>query len=167
MKIECAWCKKTIGFKEVPGEERGEGPITHGLCKDCESHFVFQCGVSEQEYIDDIRFPVCIVDGDGVVLSANRELQTFLGKDVEQIRQFKGGDVFECEFARLPEGCGKTVHCSGCTIRKTVTNTFQTGQAAVRVPATVSRTSSKLDMTISTEKVGNVVYLRIDKLKAP
>jgi hypothetical protein len=89
-----------------------------------------------------------------------------LGKGSPEIEGHKGGDVFECAYARLPEGCGNTIHCSGCTIRRTVMETHKTGKSSLRVPATLNRNDpedpDKITLLISTEKIADVVLLRID-----
>ena len=76
--------------------------------------------------------------------------------------------MFECAYARLPEGCGGTVHCSGCAIRRSVYETYETGESRNNIPATLrcdlNNPSHDVIMHISTEKMGNVVLLRIDKV---
>jgi hypothetical protein len=80
-----------------------------------------------------------------------------------------GGDVFECAYARLPGGCGRTAHCSGCTIRQTVMDTVRTGQGHLRAPAYLNRATpdgvQRIPLTISTERVGDFVLLRIDAVE--
>ena len=84
----------------------------------------------------------------------------------EPLRGLRAGDVFECANARLPGGCGRTIHCSGCTLRRTVTDTFTTGRSHVRVPAYLRRRRDEdagaVSLLITTEKVGGVVLLRVD-----
>ena len=91
-----------------------------------------------------------------------------LDKDSHQIIWELGGDVFECAYARLPERCGRTIHCSGCTIRKAVKETFETGEPRVRVPAVLNQEDedgpSVVYLTITTIKSGEVVFLRIDRM---
>lgn len=91
-----------------------------------------------------------------------------LQKDLPEIEGLPGGVVFECVFAKLPDGCGKTIHCDGCTIRNTVMNTFMTGESHLKVPAGLSWGSTEnqieLQFFISTEKVKEVVFLRIDNV---
>lgn len=160
--VICAWCKKELKY------DRGKDVITHGICEECSKHIFFQMGVSVQEYIDDIKAPVCIVGGDVDFITANKAAQTLLDKDVTAMHGEKGGDVFECENARLPGGCGHTVCCSGCVIRNTVMDTFKTGKKHEREPAALHASKNgetvQISMHISTEKVGDVVYLRIDKI---
>ena len=92
----------------------------------------------------------------------------FLQKELPHIEGFKGGDVFECAYAKLPEGCGETNHCDGCSIRKTVMDTFQTGKSHLKTPAYlfhgIPDNNDEIRFLISTEKVKDVVLLRIDEV---
>ena len=105
---------------------------------------------------------------EGSVAYANPAACTVLGKSLGQIQGFQGGEVFECEYARLPEGCGNTMHCSACTIRNTVMATVKTGKPNRLVPAFLSQDfgdgSRRIDFLISTEKKGGVVFLKIDEM---
>ena len=164
MRQICAWCGKDLGEPE-----RGQGEqevITHGICKDCAYHLFAQTGMPLLEYLDGLGVPVVVVDAEGTVKTANEQARTLLQKDLSKIEGYKGGDVFECPYAKLPEGCGDTIHCSGCTIRRTVMNTFQTGQSCQRVPADLNHETpdgvEEVPLLISTEKVRDVVLLRID-----
>jgi hypothetical protein len=111
-----------------------------------------------------------MVNGSGTVVSANNKARKMLRKDLSEIEGYSGGDVFECEYARLPEGCGNTTHCSGCTIRRTVMQTYGTGKGFQRVQATLNQYTpedpEEMDLLISTEKLSDVVLLRIDKIEA-
>jgi hypothetical protein len=99
---------------------------------------------------------------------ANEMALQFLDKDPDAVSGFKGGDVMECAYAKLPEGCGNTVHCAACTIRNNVMETFKTGKSLKRVPASLNRRSrgsvDKMEFLISTEKVDDIVLLRIDEV---
>jgi hypothetical protein len=81
---------------------------------------------------------------------------------------FRGGDVFECAYASLPGGCGETIHCEACTIRNTVMDTFKTGKSHLKTPAYLLQgipdNYHEIQFEISTEKVKDVVLLRIDKI---
>lgn len=101
--------------------------------------------------------------------TANKEACNFLGKSIADVTGFTGGDVFECENARLPEGCGKTFHCSGCTIRNTVMDTVETGKANRKVKAYLNpqslNESNRFELLISTEKIGGVVFLKVEEIQ--
>jgi PAS domain-containing protein len=147
-----------------------ENMITHGICKSCRDNILFQLGVELELFLDSLEAPVVMVNGSGTVVSANNKARKMLRKDLSEIEGYSGGDVFECEYARLPEGCGNTTHCSGCTIRRTVMQTYGTGKGFQRVQATLNQYTpedpEEMDLLISTEKLSDVVLLRIDKIEA-
>ena len=111
---------------------------------------------------------IVLVNREGIVVSVNNQAKTMLCKDLAEIKGYKGGEVFECAYARLPEGCGNTTHCSGCTIRRTVMETYGTGKSFLRVPATLNQNSpedpKETNLLISTERIAELVLLRIDKI---
>jgi hypothetical protein len=164
MKKVCAWCGVDLGEAET--ERSAQDIISHGLCEECAHHLFAQMGMPLRQYINGLGAPVAVVDANGVVKTANLQASELLQKALASIEGYKGGDVFECAHASLPGGCGQTVHCSGCTIRRTVMHTFDTGQSCLNTPAYLNRTASggveRLELLISTEKVGDVVLLRID-----
>jgi hypothetical protein len=109
------------------------------------------------------------MEQDGRVLSANGPARLLLGKALPAIENRLGGEVIECVHSREPGGCGETIHCKSCTIRRTVTDTYASGNCHVRVPAyqdiwTPSE-SKQVRFLITTEKVGNYVMLRIDDVQ--
>ena len=164
MKKVCAWCGADL--EEVDSAPFAQDIISHGLCANCAYHLFAQMGMPLKRYIDGLGAPVVVVDANGIVKTGNLQACELVQKDLASIEGYRGGDVFECAYASLPGGCGQTVHCSGCTIRRTVMYTFDTGQSCLNRPAYLNRTAAdgveKLELFISTEKVGEVVLLRID-----
>jgi transcriptional regulator of aromatic amino acid metabolism len=161
------------------GEEpsaAGDDDISHGICDNCTNNIAFQSGVDLETYVDSLETPVLIVDGCDTVLFANRSARTLVGKDLPRIRGHTRGHVFECAYARLPEGCGRTPHCSGCAIRHAVHTTFGTGKSIEKLPATLRYQredgAGAVRYLVSTRKAGDVVLLRVEdvqpaKPKAP
>ena len=151
----------------IPGTEATSG-VSHGLCRPCSVHFLADVGLSLDEFIEGLDAPVVTVTSDAVVGTANGAARKILGKGIPQISGFKGGDVFECKYALLPGGCGHTIHCSGCAIRKTVTDTLATGRTHRNVPAFLNHNDPegerRIDMLITTEKKGGVVFLSIVRM---
>ena len=166
MKQICAWCRKEIG--EVEASIQPAHVVSHGICPDCTGNLRFQLGVPLQAYIDSVPVPVFVVNNDGVVQTANRKAYGMLNKEPVDVEQQLGGDVFECAYARLPGGCGKTIHCSGCTIRRAVLTTFETGAPQGMVPATLNQDDPDdpraVMLTITTVKIGEMVMLRVDRM---
>ncbi len=163
----CAWCKKPIGTvqKSVHAEEA----VSHGICKSCVDNLTFQLGVPLARYLDAFPEPILVTTGDVRVRAANSAALRLLGKPVAALEHQLGGDVFECAYARLPEGCGRTIHCSGCAIRRAVTETFRTGKPCYRVPAMLNRENpdhpDAISLHITTVKIEDTVLLRIDRIE--
>jgi PAS domain-containing protein len=166
MRRICAWCRKEL--QGVDSQAGTENVITHGICRNCRDNILFQLGVELEAYLDSLQVPIILVNREGIVVSVNNQAKTMLCKDLAEIKGYKGGEVFECAYARLPEGCGNTTHCSGCTIRRTVMETYGTGKSFLRVPATLNQNSpedpKETNLLISTERIAELVLLRIDKI---
>ncbi len=169
MNRQCVWCNNEIG--PVESGRRAGRRIAHTLCARCTEHFVFQMGVPLQTFLDSLPAPIFVVDSGGVVQAANRMGYTLLRKGPRQVEKQPGGVVFECAYAQLPEGCGRTIHCSGCAIRRSVYHTCETGESLIEVPATLRSgdlgAPLEIAMRISTEKMGDVVLLRVDQAGSP
>jgi PAS domain-containing protein len=134
----------------------------------CAEDIVSNTAVPLQRYLDKLPEPVLAVDSDGVVSFLNRKAQDLVGKTQEQAAQRRGGDVFECIHAAMPEGCGRTIHCSGCVVRNSVATTYRTGEPQLLVPATLKKGDpddpTAVVLTITTVKSGDLVLLRINKV---
>jgi PAS domain-containing protein len=140
-----------------------DGSLTHGMCRACGEHFGAQwAGISYGAYLERFPFPVVLVEGAGRVVAINRPACDFLGREPTDVIGLLGGEAMECARARLPGGCGKTVHCSTCTIRNSVTLTHRTGQAVTRAPARLRRSDRTFDLLISTALAGKLVRVTIE-----
>lgn len=166
MKKICAWCKKELpALASAPG---CESLISHGLCDSCGQRILQKYGRPMQQFLDGLEAPVLVVDSNVVVLAGNRRAQKVLKKDLPAIDRRLGGDVIGCLYAKLPGGCGGTVHCKSCAIRQTVSDTYATGKSHLGVEAypdiEVDSEVKHMQFRISTEKLGGVVLLRIDDI---
>ena len=123
-------------------------------------------GVDLNEFLNMLDKPVLLVDHDLRVLTANWKAGQVTGKKNEEMIGYPGGEVFECEYARQSEGCGKTEHCSACVIRNSVNETFQTGEPVQRRPATLHKGdpghSAPVDLLISAKKSHDIVLLMLE-----
>lgn len=162
MKVLCAWCLRDMTTGDAPGHS---ALVSHGICQDCSTTFSFQEGVSLQQYIDSIPYPIVVVDKDLRVSLGNAKAGTVLGKAPDAVTGHLYGEVFECSHSRLPQGCGGAICCSGCTIRHTVTEAFRTGEGQAQIPATLKRNGSEVSLQITTMNVGAIVLLRIDRFQ--
>ena len=168
MKVICAGCGLELG--ERPAESLGPDSVSHGVCEPCAIRFLAKTGVPVGEYIESLPLPTVLLTAEVAVNSANSSALSLLGKEPADLQGRPGGEVFECMYAELPEGCGKTVHCSGCTIRNTVMDTWETGDLHLRVPAYLQQSpggvTTRLKFLISAEKKGGMVFLRIEEIGA-
>lgn len=167
MKKVCAWCTKELEAMQDLSNRDLNSKISHGICYECANKMYKDIGVKLGRFLERIMAPVVILSGTGKIKTANKLAQEFLNKGLTDIEGNDGGVVFECAYSKLPEGCGKTIHCSGCTIRNTVMNTFNSGKSHINVPAYLNigntENPQKIELLISTEKANDVVLLRVDK----
>lgn len=165
MKKICSWCNVDMGTVSV--DSYYEDAVTHGICTPCMDTFFGPRHVRLRDFIDGLDAAVVVVDAAGRVNGANRRAQLILHKELPDMEGFPGGDVFECAYAKLPQGCGNTIHCDGCTIRNTVMDTFQTSRSHLKKPACLTRGTldnyQEIEYLISTEKVRDFVLLSIDR----
>jgi hypothetical protein len=153
----------------VPSEKRLENVISHGMCDACADSLSADIGIDMMSFLDGLDAPVLVVDETGSVLTANKQARALLKKELPKMEGYKGGDVFECANAKLPEGCGNTTHCSGCTLRNTIMDTHATSISHLKTPAYLNQGTPddcrEIELLISTEKLKEVVLLRIDKVE--
>ena len=164
MRKICSVCKADLGT--VASSIHSEDVITHGICENCANTIMSQLPSRMQDFLDSLSEPVLVMDDDVVARLANKKAMEVLNKDLPRIQGFRGGDIIECIHASEPGGCGRTIHCSGCVIRNTVMDTCRTGKSHLEVPAyadiPVAGKPGKVRFLISTEKVKDMVLLRID-----
>ncbi len=119
-----------------------------------------------QQHLDTIPVPILLIDDSDAIVTMNAKACDALGRKLEEAATQLFGKVFDCIHSRSQEGCGRTIHCSGCTIRRSVTTTFNTGIPQVSIPATLSVASSdhisEAVLAVTTVKIGGLVVLRID-----
>jgi hypothetical protein len=139
--------------------------ITHGICSKCKDKILGPQKVELMPFLDSLNMPLVVVDAMGNAETANKAARMILQKELPEIVGFAGGVIFECAYSTLPEGCGKTTHCSGCTIRNTVMDTFQSGNSHLDIKVLLNQgtpeKNEEVIYVISTEKVGDVVLLKI------
>ncbi len=166
MKLVCSKCNKN--YRDDYSESSSERVITSGICDDCANFFLWPNRPTLTDFLDRFDAPIVAIDSLGNVITASQRARELLQKELSDIERLQGGNVFECAFAKLPEGCGKTIHCDGCTIRNTVMDTLNTGKSHSKIPAGLSHGTSddcvEIQLLISTEKINDVVMLRIDSI---
>jgi len=160
--VVCAYCRKTIS------DDRSGGAcdVSHGMCRSCADLYErLWNGMPLSEYLDTLDQPVIVVNGDGCVMGANQKLAHVLGRERADLRGLMGGEAFACVHSLLPEGCGKTVHCRECTIRRTVEKVAKTGRPVEKVPAYLDTKDGRVNLRISVKAKGGLVRVIVEELK--
>lgn len=112
-------------------------------------------------YLEGLDAPVVVVDEEGRIMAANQAMSEMLGRPPQECRGLLGGEVFECAYARLPEGCGRTVHCVACTLRRAVSETAQSGRSIDNVAAYIERSNGRVELRLSTERIPHGVRVKV------
>lgn len=164
MTRQCKNCNETL---DTTPYDRTIGPCSEALCPACKRIVDSREGLSLQEFIDNLIVAIIVLDQKGSVQTVNEKARSLFNKELFFFKGRSIGKVFECEYAQLPEGCGETVHCSGCAIRRAVTETYISGNPVFRMEATLKDLKpgepQKIHYYISTRKRGDAVLLQIEE----
>ena len=161
MKVICSYCRKKMGEKEP----FNNNSVSHSMCQECYDYYEEQMkGLSLDKFLDKFEAPVFIADEDGRIVAANKMVGTMTGRSYHEAFGLLGGEMMECVYARLPEGCGETVHCVACTIRNTVMAAMESGEPQMHVPVKLQQEDREIKMVISTEKIGSLVRIVIEDI---
>jgi hypothetical protein len=130
------------------------------MCDECRAHFERQIdGLPLDHYLDGFDTPVMIVDGEGRLVASNERAAAMCGKPQRELFGLLGGEAMECGYARLPGGCGRTVHCETCTIRNAVTATLANRQDLPHARVKLKRENQEIEMTIGTTYLDGMVRI--------
>lgn len=158
LRLVCAWCQRLLS-------EDVDAPVSHGICDNCRIDAEFH-----RERLDDflnrLSGPVLAVDARGNVVGSNDVAAVLVSSDVASMKGRLCGDAISCVYSELPGGCGRTTHCTGCTIRRSFEHTAATGEPVrERAAFSYSRTPRGpvwKRFVISTERIGALVLVRIE-----
>lgn len=160
MKVVCAWCAQTL----APGEP-GD-PVSHGICPICTRLLGQQRLLPLTELLDQVDVPVVAFGPGLTALGANRAAGKLSPAAATKVDGGKVGDLIECPYALTPEGCGRSVHCSGCAILRMVADTQRDGVARqahdVVQPVRRKGGAAVVRYCLSTQKVADTVLLIIE-----
>lgn len=144
-------------------------PVSHGICDDCADVVENFEPVALAKLLDRFAGPVMLIDPEGRVIAGNSTAGRILDKGPASLCGRLGGEVIECVHSREVGGCGKTEHCTGCTIRGTVRHTQETGESRWGVEAYqhifASGGVQRVRVLITTERWRGRVLLRIDAIQ--
>ena len=102
------------------------------------------------------------------VVTANKKACVLLGKNLNQIEGYRGGEVFDCIHSFTEKGCGVDPNCKNCKIKSAVVETFLSGKSHVSVQTILDiknhDTIAPYIVTVSTKKMGNFALITIDDM---
>jgi hypothetical protein len=156
MNQTCIWCAQKIGNENDSLQRVGTN--AHAVCGCCAEHFTLPPSGPLQKHLDRVNVPVLVIElhaGKYLITRAvNRKACDWLSKDSREIIQHLSGNVIECAYARLPEGCGSTVFCAACAIKQTIAGTAETWEPRVKAVLTLWRGDpdhpSPIELSITT-----------------
>jgi hypothetical protein len=164
MDIVCYYCKTLTNTIEshIPG-------VSHGVCRNCLPKLVKDLGQPLSEFLDELSSPILVVKEDLRVVAANAAARKLSPEPLEELCGRLCGEVIGCTHSKEAEGCGHTVHCLSCAIRRSVTHTIETGESCHDVPAypDIGLISGEqgVRFLVSTEKKGDFVQLKINPVE--
>lgn len=164
MRRVCAWCDKELTSTAGP---LTSDVVSHGICDACATKVLAGSRATARAFLEGLREPVFLVDGNARVHAANSRARALVGKDSREVEDQLAGDVIECANASQPGGCGATEHCKACTIRQSVTETIATGRPVRGLPAfqdiRTERGVQRKRFLVSSERAGTFVLLSIEE----
>ena len=164
MKRICAWCQTSLG--EVKSDLYSDHEITHGICNDCLDKIFTDRNIDFIPFLNTLSAPVVLIDDNNTYLSANSSALKLLGNEHHDLNKKRTGDVFSCENAHLEGGCGHTDRCGGCQMLQLINDTYEGKDSFDHVPVRLiekhGNTRQALDLELTTQKVNNLILLRIN-----
>ncbi len=164
MEVICFYCKARI---EV--ESSTSPGVSYGVCQNCTSRLVKDLGQPLSEFLDESGVPIMVVQEDLRVITGNQGARKLSPEPVDEIFGRLCGEVIGCTHSREPKGCGQTVHCPTCAIRRSVAHTIETGRSCFQVLAYQDVGQKMGDRRvcfwISTEQMGAFAKLIINSIE--
>ncbi len=161
MRTTCSQCRRVLPDAGNPG-----GAATSAaLCVECDAYATrLRRRLPTPGQLDSFPRPVLVTTADGRVVAANRAFAALSGHLPAELEGWLTGEALACERSRLRGGCGGTMHCRECTIRRMVAEVGRTRIARWRVPAYVVSAQGRAEIcvTIRPEGEGLVVVMLED-----
>jgi hypothetical protein len=104
------------------------------------------------------------------VVTANRKALALFGKELHEVENHRGGQVFDCVHSFTEAGCGMDVNCEDCKIKNAIVDTFTTANphhgVSTELPIKKADSTRSYVLQVSTEKVGDLALVRVERYDA-
>lgn len=164
MRTVCSQCRRVVE------DDRGGGGAAarEVLCAECEAYAArLRARLPGPDQLEGFPSPVLLATADGRVVAANRAFAALTGRVPADIRGWRTGDAMACERTRLAGGCGGTMHCRECTIRRMVAEVGRTRIPRWRVPAYVVTAMGRAEVCVTIRPEGeDLVVVMLEDLPA-
>lgn len=118
-------------------------------------------------FINRFQVPILVLNSNSDVIAANLAARKKMTISQTIIAGERVGNLIECINAAKEGGCGRTIHCRACTIRNSIQKTAETGEPQLKVAAFADTVhegiEEKITFSITTEKIGDFIALKIEK----
>ncbi len=159
MHVICTYCRRRLPDREPLACTS----VSHGICPECFAYYGPQFeGLSTLEFIERSNVPMVLVDAGGRVVGASDEAFTLAGKSHAMLGLL-AGEFMECVYARLPEGCGRTLHCSSCALRGAV-DAAREGRVDEGQEVAIERDDGCAHFRISARRVCDAVRVVLEEV---
>jgi len=150
MRTQCSKCRRVVS-------DDGIGDVAAlGLCAECEAYEgSLRARIPGRERLGASRQPLLVIASDHRVIAANAAFAAIAGRPPEELEGWLAGDAIGCERAKLPGGCGRTLQCHACTIRRMVAEVGRTRLARWRVPTFILTPSGRREICITIRPEGD------------
>ena len=129
MDIVCFYCKNLL--RTIESNISG---VSHGVCRNCLPKLLKELGQSLSEFLDELSAPILVLQEGTRIVAANAAARKLSPEPLEELCGRLCGDVIGCRHSKEAGGCGQTVHCLSCTIRRSVAHTIETGRVLQGYP---------------------------------
>jgi PAS domain-containing protein len=151
MRTVCSQCRRI-----VRDDGNGGGLAANAeLCAECEAYAErLRVRIPGREHFDASPRPVLVTTADGRVVAANPAFAALTGHKPVDLEGWLTGEAMACERSRMAGGCGGTIHCRDCTIRRMVAEVGRTRLARWRVPAYVTTAAGRIEICVTIRPEG-------------
>jgi len=131
-----------------------------GTCGQCFGVILSERNGELASYLESVAVPAALLAPDHTVLASNRRFQSMTAD--HGAVGLRIGEALDCMYTSTLGKCGETVACLLCHLKRSVEQTWQTGQGLRGVPMSYPhKADSRKTVTVMTEKVGDAVLLMI------